>query len=369
MIEQTLVKNISETDFAVAPCLETGAIAENGRQFVAAARALGTSGWASILRAWCVPHLFGEMEKIFAAGIEPNEAVNDALARLTKFLDAGAICEFPISNNAAEHSGTAATPVEEVTGEHYGQLFKKFSESSYWEEPARLLRERLERNTVPLTGIEGKSVIDVGCGGGRYAAAWRLLGAGKVIGYDISVIGLRDAQRRVDAAKIDNISFAHGNVLSLPYAADSFDIVFSNGVLHHTLDWETGVGELVRVLKPGGIGWLYLIENPGGLFWDIIEILRLVMRDEDKAAARHALQIINVPANRIFYMLDHIMVPINVRLTPAQIEDCLEKSGATNIRRLTRGTDFDRIEQIYQNRPYAEICYGVGENRYIFSKD
>jgi len=69
------------------------------------------------------------------------------------------------------------------------------------------------------------------------------------------------------------VVFEHGNVLALPFATSGFAIVFSNGVLHHTVDWEQGVKELVRVLKPGGLGWLYLIENPGGLFWDIIEVL------------------------------------------------------------------------------------------------
>ena len=68
-------------------------------------------------------------------------------------------------------------------------------------------------------------------------------------------------------------------------------------------------------------------------------------------------------------MLDHVMVPINIRLRPEEIEYCLAKAGATGVRRLNRGTDFDRIEKIYQEEPFATVKYGVGENRYVFSKD
>jgi hypothetical protein len=138
--------------------------------------------------------------------------------------------------------------------------------------------------------------------------------------------------------------------------------------LHHTTDWREGLFELVRVLRPGGLGWLYLIENPGGYFWDIVEVLRVIMRNEDRGAARTALQSVGIPANRIFYMLDHVMVPINVRLTPDEIEDTLREAGAAGLRRLSRGADFDRVEAIHRGDPYAVEKYGVGENRYVFSK-
>lgn len=117
------------------------------------------------------------------------------------------------------------------------------------------------------------------------------------------------------------------------------------------------------------MGWLYLIEKPGGLFWDVIELLRVIMTGEGREMARAALRLLGIPANRIFYMLDHVMVPINLRLSPAEIEQCLVTVGASRVRRLARGTDFDRIERIYRGEPFATVKYGVGENRYVFSKE
>lgn len=364
---QTLV---SDADIQMAPCLKGSAISASAQSLVQASRTLGVAPWASALRAWCVPTLFHAMERILASGTEPMAGINSVMDGLADTLRSAGKSGLQELNTIRPENASAAAAgkVEEVTGEHYGRLFEAFSSRSYWDEPVRLLRERLERNGVDISNLGNKTVLDAGCGGGRYTVAWKLLGTKSATGFDVSTTGLTDARQRVKQAGIEGVSFEQGNVLELPYANNTFDIVYSNGVLHHTVDWEKGVHEIVRVLKPGGLGWLYLIENPGGLFWDIIEVLRVIMKDEKRETARAALRTIEMPANRIFYMLDHVMVPINVRLTPKQISDCLAAAGATQIRRLNRGTDFDRVEQIYQKKPHAEAHFGVGENRFVFSK-
>jgi ubiquinone/menaquinone biosynthesis C-methylase UbiE len=368
----SVTPGVTETDFQIAPCLREGLIAESARGLVAASRQLGRSPWAATLRAWCVPHLFHRMEIALALGEEPYQALNQTLDKAAEMLRVAAGTGLEELLNARSGPGSSlpaeTTPVEFVTGEHYGRLFEAFSKTSYWDEPAKLLRDRLERNGISTSDLGTKDVLDAGCGGGRYTVAWKLLGAKSVTGYDISETGLADARRRVKEAGIENVTFDQGNVLQLPYKNDRFDIVYSNGVLHHTADWKKGLHELVRVLKPGGFGFLYLIENPGGLFWDVTEILRVVMKDVSRDAARAALRLIGIPANRVFYMLDHVMAPINDRLTSAEIEAELKKAGAKNIRRLTRGTDFDRVEQIHQKKPYAKDHFGIGENRHVFTK-
>lgn len=361
------------TTSEIAPCLAAGPLSECGSEFISAASDLGDRPFASVLRAWCVPVLFTAMEQLLANGDDPIQGVNRALRDLTQFLvranDAGldrieAAAPLPAQNG----NGSVSSDVKDRTGDHYGNLFKEFSSRSYWDEPVRLLEQRLVRNGIEVADVRDRSVLDSGCGGGRYSAAWRLLGANPVVGVDISPININDAARRAELAKLESISFKEGNVLDLPVDSNEFDIVFSNGVLHHTTDWKKGIAELMRVLKPGGWGWLYLIENPGGVFWDVVEILRVVMKNEDKARSRAALQQIHMPANRIFYMLDHVMVPINLRLPAMEIEECLSSFGAVNIRRLDRGADIDRIEHIYRGEPYAVERFGIGENRYVFSK-
>ena len=54
------------------------------------------------------------------------------------------------------------------------------------------------------------------------------------------------------------VDFIQGSVLELPFPDNSIDLVFSNGVLHHTTNPFLGISEIRRVLKPGGSCWLYL---------------------------------------------------------------------------------------------------------------
>ena len=350
-----------------APSSWSGSLADAAAGVAGAAKQLGTSQWASTLRAWCVPYLFHGMEDVFKRAEDPAIGLEALFHELRAYLEASAKTAFDRWSPAAG-SRDAAMAVEKMTGEHYGRLFREFDKESFAGEPARLLRDRLSRNDVKLPDLATARVLDAGCGGGRYSVAWHLLGAGDVLGIDLSEPGIADARERVKAMGISTVRFEHHDAVELPLPPSSFDIVFSNGVLHHTRDWKRGVHNLVKVLKPGGLGWLYLIENPGGYFWDVIELGREIMKDELHEHARVAVSLLGLPKNRVFYMLDHVMAPINLRLTAEEITAELTAGGAKDIRRLTRGTDFDRVERIHQGDPFAVAKYGAGEHRFVFSR-
>jgi SAM-dependent methyltransferase len=311
--------------------------------------------------------LFHGLERVFKAEGDPATGLITVFRTLERYLVDSAASGFGELSPPADKRAQVER-VEQMTGEHYGRLFREFDVDSFAAEPKRLLGERLSRNNVTITDLATARVLDAGCGGGRYSVAWHLLGAREVVGVDLSEPGIENARARVDAMKLKGVEFRHMDVVELPLESNSFDIVFSNGVLHHTRDWRTGIQNLVRVLKPGGVGWLYLIENPGGYFWDMIELCRDIMKDEVHERARVAVSLLGLPANRIFYMLDHVMVPINLRLTAEEITGGLAAAGARDIRRLTRGADFDRVERIYQGDPFARDKYGAGEHRFVFSK-
>jgi ubiquinone/menaquinone biosynthesis C-methylase UbiE len=367
-MELEMTQELDEGISRMTPSLEAGPLADGGRRAVSAAARLGHSRGASLARAWCVPYLVNAMERAFALDREPTVQVQAALNQVTAFLQAAAATGFaalgPLDPGA--HDGNVG--IEAETGEHYGTLFEAFAADSFWEEARHLLQTRLDRNSVDPARYRGKRVLDAGCGGGRYSVAWRLLGARHVTGIDISATGIEDARQRVAARGLDDVVFQLGSALELPFPDGSFDVVFSNGVLHHTPDWRLGVREVVRVLAPKGLGWLYLIERPGGLLADVVEILRLIMSRDQREVARAALRMLGTQPNRVYYMLDQVMVPINHRFTAEEIASALSDAGAVDIRRLNRGTDFDRIEQIHRQRPFAAVKYGIGENRFVFSK-
>lgn len=272
--------------------------------------------------------------------------------------------------------GTIALPsqFEEVTQSHYGNLFQSFSEYHYYEEPVELLRTRWRRNEIAIANMPEKKALDAGCGGGRYTLALKALGFGEVVGIDFSPLNLETARSRAQARNIAGVTYQTADVLKLPFADDAFDFAFSNGVLHHTQSIEQGIRELHRVLKPGGLGWLFIIGKPGGIEWDTVEILRQIMRPVPHEFARQTLLLAGIPQNRIFYILDHIMVPINTMSTIQELELLLRQVGFVEMRRLNRGTDFDATELIFQRAtleqsdPEFVWKYGIGELRYLFSK-
>ena len=72
-----------------------------------------------------------------------------------------------------------------------------------------------------------------------------------------------------------------------------------------------------------------------------------------------------MPANLRFLYLDHILVPINIRLTAHKISDELRLLGATNIERLERGADVDEFEK-FVGYEAKEVLWGTGIHRFFF---
>jgi len=114
---------------------------------------------------------------------------------------------------------------------------------------------------VHIRGDE--KVLDVGCGLGKMTVGVaKHLKTGKVIGIDIwdkMEIPGNSSERAYENARIegvlDKIEFRTGNVLSLPFPEDSFDLVTSSSVinnLHGDAEKRKALAEIFRVLRPSG---------------------------------------------------------------------------------------------------------------------
>jgi SAM-dependent methyltransferase/uncharacterized protein YbaR (Trm112 family) len=117
---------------------------------------------------------------------------------------------------------------------------------------------------VPASELDGRAVLDAGCGAGRWAVQVAKRG-GRVVALD--------AGRSIDLAGRNgarwDIACVQGDVTRLPFRTSSFDVVYSLGVLHHVPDTEAAASELARVLRPGGTCLLYLyyaLDGRGSLF-------------------------------------------------------------------------------------------------------
>jgi SAM-dependent methyltransferase len=132
-------------------------------------------------------------------------------------------------------------------------------------------RFKSEPDFIDKTGLgpedfRGKLVLDVGCGMGRFAEIVTRWGA-RVVGIDLSVACEVAARNLADREFVA----LQADVFSLPFAPESFDCIYSMGVLHHTPDCEKAFKNLPQYLKPGGTiaVWLYSGYNKWYRFSDI----------------------------------------------------------------------------------------------------
>ena len=104
-------------------------------------------------------------------------------------------------------------------------------------------------------------ILDAGCGAGN--AAYLLFEKDfeqiRYVGADIS--DAVDIARERIAPVVSEALFLQANIMALPLRDQSFDIVFSEGVLHHTPSTERAVAATARMVKPGGLFAIYVYKE------------------------------------------------------------------------------------------------------------
>ena len=119
----------------------------------------------------------------------------------------------------------------------------------------RIEKHRYEKEwhipaAADFTGARGLKVLEIGCGIGTDGAQFAKAGA-DYTGIDLTEAAIDLARRRFVLAELKG-DFCVSDAERLDFPDDSFDLVYSHGVLHHTPDIEAAVAEIHRVLKPGG---------------------------------------------------------------------------------------------------------------------
>ena len=145
----------------------------------------------------------------------------------------------------------------------------------------RISRDRLSRCLGGLDSVAGRSVLEVGCGAGRFTEV--LLDAGaRVVACDLSrAVEANHANFRGRAGYF----VCQADLMDLPIAPASFDAVVALGVLQHTPAPRDAVRVLASVLRPGGLLAVdHYARPPGsGPAWRVASVLH------PRALLRHVM--------------------------------------------------------------------------------
>lgn len=115
----------------------------------------------------------------------------------------------------------------------------------------------------------GARLLEVGCGMGTDLLQFARGGA-EVTGVDLTSRSIEISRQHLTVYG-ERGDFAISDCETLPFARESFDVVYSNGVLHHTPDTAGAVREVHRVLRPGGLARVMLYHRGSTAYWgDII---------------------------------------------------------------------------------------------------
>jgi SAM-dependent methyltransferase len=129
----------------------------------------------------------------------------------------------------------------------HGDYDKFFTDYDHF----RYQNERHLPTCIDALDVAGRQVLEIGLGEGsdserliRRGADWS--------GVDLTAESVDRVRTRLTLRKLPYTELRQGSVLNLPFADDTFDMVFSHGVLHHVPDIKQAQKEIHRVLRPSG---------------------------------------------------------------------------------------------------------------------
>ena len=252
------------------------------------------------------------------------------------------------------------------TAEGFDLGWTKTTEGSRFQASRQIAKDRLEQILGMLGGpqsIAGKEILDSGCGPGRYIDILRLLSPKHIIGLEQGSRLVKVLEERFQNDPCVNI--VHGTCENLDFPDHSFDMVISNGVLHHTSgDLKSMIRDHARVLRPDGIMFIMLV-GKGGLELKMWEFVRNFLYD--------------VPLKDMISIFDDCISPLRLQGIVDHMygeyqetgRDEFESWGRPLFKRIERVPGIEGLDvtpEIYGNDPYFEVRFGTGQLRYLCFK-
>lgn len=173
-----------------------------------------------------------------------------------------------------------------------------------------------------FTRAQGRRVLEVGVGAGTDFIQWARAGA-HVHGVDMSVGAIEHARRRLSVYGLEGASLGLADAEALPYLSDSFDVVYSWGVIHHTPDTARALSEIVRVCRPGGQIKIMIYHRHSLLAWRTWIRFALLRGRPDRSVAWTLAHHVESPGTKAFTITEARAMLRDLPLKDIQIQPML----------------------------------------------
>jgi ubiquinone/menaquinone biosynthesis C-methylase UbiE len=171
-------------------------------------------------------------------------------------------------------------------------------------------------------------LLDAGCGASM--SALELLPAVlprlRYLGVDVSE-AVDVARQRFEARGFNDAAFVQADICNLPFADESVDLIFSEGVLHHTDSTQGAIAALTRLLKPGGRFLFYVYAKKGPIREFTDDYIRAKLQQMAPEDAWKAME----PLTRLGIALGELQAEIDI---PEPIELLSIPAGRIDVQRL-----------------------------------
>lgn len=206
--------------------------------------------------------------------------------------------EYPIHGGVLRMLGTVSDS-ECQTRVAFDYEHRQFERAEYLHITPKLIDDWLLDVDLPKEFFAERTVLDMGCGSGRWTYAMAMLGA-RVVAVDFTDAAV-DITREV-TRHLPKVTVIQANLFRLPFTTAQFDFVVSWGVLHHTTSTRAAFKTLVPLVRPGGMLHIMVYERRSPIKVAGTELLRAVLR-RLPAELRYRLCGYLVIKNRMLFQL------------------------------------------------------------------
>lgn len=163
-------------------------------------------------------------------------------------------------------------------GAKYGERYA-FATREFFDEVERHRYEEYAPWMPSVMGFDefsGARLVEIGCGMGTDLLQFARGGA-HCTGVDLTPRSIEISRLHFDLYRM-RADFVLTDAERLPFADESFDVVYSNGVLHHTPGTAAAIREVHRILRPGGLAKVMLYHRHSFYYWSEIIMHRGLLR-------------------------------------------------------------------------------------------